>query len=174
MFVAVTCDPAYSQNDATMLEGLVGIKQFCAYAADLWANGMGKHLPQPIRRDDLDVVVDEAYDFAPGLRDTVIIDGGVVEGLVVGHYAHAGVLARNPGEILERIGIGASIVKDQDFKILVVGFLDNARNGCLDKFAAVSGGDKEAYQRLRRRDGPANAVGIGSWTQLRTGIASMH
>src|SRR5450759_3843416 len=84
---------ANAEDDAGMLQGVIGKIEHCPYAADAWARSLRNHLFEPIRRDNFQVVVEQSDKFTPGFVHAKIVDRGKVEGVGVGQDANGTIAA---------------------------------------------------------------------------------
>ena len=142
----VAGDAAEADDHAGVLDGVVGVIQHRADAADLRAQGLGHHLVEPVGVDDFKVVVEQAEDGVVGLLRREVVDRAVIEGSVEGNDAD-GFFDGDRFEIIERGGIVGAVVHDQDLVVRVRRFFEDAVDAALEKFQAVARGDEERDER---------------------------
>ena len=81
-------DAADPEDDASVLDRVVGIVEHRADAADAGAGRLAGHLVEPVAVDHLEVVVEQADDLAARRPHRAVVERGVVEGRVVAEHAH--------------------------------------------------------------------------------------
>ena len=73
-----------AEHGTGVLDGVVGVVEHGADAADIGAHGMRHHFVEPVGGEDLEVVVEEGEDRSFGGADGEIVDRGEIERRVVG------------------------------------------------------------------------------------------
>ena len=93
--VRVSRDSSAAEDDAGVLNPVVGIKQPRADRADLWLQRLAYHFLQPIRDNDPQVVVEQRDEFRLHLADREIIQPAKIEFLLPAQHAHARIALRS-------------------------------------------------------------------------------
>src|SRR5260370_23838550 len=106
-----------------MLDGVMGIVQFGADGTDPRALYVLEHPLHPVGIDRLDIVIEEKKDFGPGMLDAEVVDAGVIEGRRPGDYLTTRI-ATELCIIVEGFGLGAAVLDDYDFIVVVTRALD--------------------------------------------------
>ena len=164
-------DAADAEDDAGVLDAVVGIVELRADTADLGAQRVRYHLVEPVAVDDLEVVVQQADQRGVGLAHAKIVDRGVIEFAGERHHAHAArirlasarALGRELREVGERLRLVAVIVDDQDLEVRVRGLGEQTLHARLEDVEAVARRDDQRHARRRVGervvDAPVRALG---------------
>ena len=123
MLVGMSRDTANSQNNAGMLDRIVWVIKHCADRPRILTLCEHQHLLQPIRSNDLDIIIQKKNIFAMGTLRAKIIDRREVEFARPGHHPEAAVLL-NFLVIRKCFFFGAVILNNDDFPIAICGLLD--------------------------------------------------
>ena len=141
---------ADAENDAGVLDRVVGVIEHGPDAANLRPQGMAGHFFQPIRRDDLEVVVEQGDHVARRLLHREIVNRGIVERRVV--FQHARRMPRGQqrvqavgqrGEEGQRRRLIRAVVDEQDLKPRISRVLEEALDAALDQRDAIARGDDD-------------------------------
>ena len=131
-----------------MLQGVVGIPELGAHAADIGLAGKGQHFFQPVGLGDLDVVVHQHQVFAVSLRHPQVVERGVIERDVGTDDLDALVLG-DAVEVGQRFLIGAAVVHDDDLVVRIGSLFQDGIDAHGQQFDPVTGGDDDADERQR-------------------------
>ena len=133
-----------------MLDRPIAIEQFCAHRPHLGQQGKLYHVLQPIRSDDLGIVVEEHHHLALGRRHRLVVQPGVVEGPLIPQKPY-----RAPAlQFLEKAEaslIIRAVINEDNLKGRIGGFLDNALHAGAHQCRAVPGRDEDGNQGIIAR-----------------------
>ena len=125
VLVNMSRHPPDAEYYARVLYQAIGIEEFGTDGTDVWPNGMADEFGEPFWGDDLGIVVEKNQNLAVGLAGGKIVDGGIIEGVVVGEHPDARII----GELCQVrlcVVFGGLVVDDQNFPIGVICFLLDA------------------------------------------------
>ncbi|RMO94247.1 hypothetical protein ALQ30_200727 [Pseudomonas syringae pv. persicae] len=74
---------------AAMLQPLIGIPQSCTNCPGIWLQRQRYHFIQPLRVDDFDIIIDQAYQLAPGMCHSIVIERRVIELTIIANNSNA-------------------------------------------------------------------------------------
>ena len=113
-------NPADPDDHAAMLERAVWIPEPSPDGTHIGLDRKRDEFLEPLCREDLDVVVEQADEFAPRSGDGGVVEPREVEGGIVAKHRHPG-QCRDLGQTGQRAGIDAAIVADHDLVVAVGG-----------------------------------------------------
>jgi hypothetical protein len=119
----VTCDSAQAQDDAGMLNGVVGVVHHCPDGSHAGEHGARDQAFEPGGGDDLGVVVEETQHIAGGFAGAPIVHPGVIEWSIrVRQHANARSFRRRAQQ-LGPIGIVSMelVDKQEHLEVLIGG-----------------------------------------------------
>ncbi|MNQ93918.1 hypothetical protein D3C85_1094070 [compost metagenome] len=136
-----------SNGIAPMLHPAIAIIEFGAHHADAWTQQMGDHLFQPARTHDFGVVIEQADELTTGLAHGGIVNGRIVERMVIRNHPHP-VFLGSMGQIGQGIGLIALVVHHQDLQIGIASPFHQAINTGLEMSHPITSGDdhRDAWQ----------------------------
>ena len=105
---------AKPQSNTRMLNPPAGINQFGTHGTILGLDNVCDHFCEPIRGNNVYIIVEEADDVAAGTFHGPIVHRRIVEGPRIWHDAHTGI-ADNLIQKFERFWIITLVVDDDDF-----------------------------------------------------------
>ena len=142
------CREARHQHQARMLDGVVGVPELGSDGADLGALRVRDQLGEPVRGDDLDVVVEEDQVIPPRLPRGFVVDAREIEREGIFEETD-GPLVLQGMEICDRALLVAAIVYQNDFVRRVSGLVANAFDTLAHELLAVPGWNDDRNQRAR-------------------------
>src|SRR5215207_4347967 len=154
--VGVAGEAAEAEHDPGVLHGAVRVEEPRADATDLRAKRMPDHLGEPIRRQYLDVVVDEGDHASACLRDGEVVDGREIEWAGVRQNPDPPV-HRDRGEIAQGLRLARSVVDDDHLEGCVGGLLQDGVEAAPQEREPVAGWHDDRNQRRRGGYGVADA-----------------
>ena len=142
------CHAAQTKADARMLDGLIGIIQLCAHCANVRPLGKHQHFLNPVRRDNLGVVVEQKQILSSAKLYAVVVDRRVVELSLPGDDAHIGMLPLYVFIIGKELSGCAVILHNDDLIIRPGRFCKDGIQTGLELFEMLIIGDQDGYLRL--------------------------
>ena len=102
-------DFADAHDNPRVLDGVIGEEQFCTHSTHSGAHRVNQHFFQPIRRNDLHIVVEEQENLAAGFIGCEVIGPGIVEGFMEFQNLHPLILAALQ-TVIQGIGSDVTVV----------------------------------------------------------------
>src|SRR5689334_4934802 len=109
-----------------MLNDTVVAQQFCPDNADLRSLDPANHFIEPIRFNDLGVVVQKQQKRTVRMSCPKIIDGRIVEGIFIINDTNLRITSNFIVEA-ESVRLGTSVFDNNYFKVLIAGYVPDAR-----------------------------------------------
>ena len=149
VLVRVPGHAAHADDNPRVLHRVVRIVQQCADRAHVLPLGKHQHLLHPVRRDHLDVVVQQQQVLALRRLCPEVVDRGIVEFLprLVCHHPDPPVPLQLP-VVFKRLQIPAVVLDDDDLPVAVCTLFPDGVNALPQVAHVVHVRDHDADQRL--------------------------
>ena len=138
-------DASKSQDNAGVLDRIIRIIEHSPHRTDVRPLGKHQHLLQPIRRDHLNVVVQQQYVLpCRSFPDPEVIDGRIIELPFPGDDLNTRV-GFQLVVIRERLFFPAVVLDNDDLEILVGGLLQNGGDARSQRIGMIHVGDHNGH-----------------------------